>query len=54
MPDRVIVLCVECGTPYTARVHDDQFVLSTENSECECGSEAFVQADVPHRTDAAR
>ena len=46
MIEQVPVICRECGKVYTARKRDDSsFILSTRDSKCECGNDAFVEVD---------
>ena len=46
MTEQVLVACTECGKAYTARKRDDSsFILPTNNAECECGNDTFVEFD---------
>lgn len=40
--DRTIVRCEQCGKIYTARKYEDELIIPTRMSVCECGSDAFT------------
>lgn len=46
MPERTAVICTECEQVYAARERDDgSFILPTNDPECECGNNTFVELD---------
>lgn len=38
MLDRTVVLCTDCGKAYSARKHEDSFILPTQDGHCSCGN----------------
>lgn len=38
-----LVRCGDCGSHYTARIIDGTLRLTTDDGDCPCGSDAFVE-----------
>ena len=44
MTRRTVVACADCGAVYSARKRrDETFLLTTEDGDCACGSDRFVE-----------
>ncbi|MFC5970839.1 hypothetical protein ACFPYI_05785 [Halomarina salina] len=50
MPEQLTVKCAQCGTVYSARKENGQFVLTTGATSCSCGSRSFVEYPRGKRT----
>jgi hypothetical protein len=45
MVERVLVLCEDCGHPYTTRRVDGELIPPTSGGHCECGNDRFAEAE---------